>query len=298
MSQVASPSLEYVEGTKIFLKDNPQFDEFWVRDEVIAKNPSKLGLGELILKDKERMQPKAGRLDLLFEDADSEKRYEVEIMLGKLDESHIVRAIEYWDIEQSRYRDYDHCAVVIAEDITSRFLNVLSILNGAIPLIVLQLNAIQIGNTVTINFTKILDEASLGTDEEEEDKGEPVDRTYWDRSGSSISMKLVDQCFDILKEIDPSLTLKYNVHYIGLTQKNRANNFVAFRPKKRFLRIQIRANDFDAMINKFQNSNIDVLGVDKRRNILKLNIDEDEIDSNRELLKSVFTDAYNDYVRY
>ena len=30
---------------------------------------------------------------------------------------------EYWDIERRRYPQYDHCAVLIAEDITSRFLN-------------------------------------------------------------------------------------------------------------------------------------------------------------------------------
>jgi hypothetical protein len=63
-----------------------------------------------------------GRLDLLLQDVDTNRRYEVEIQLGKTDESHIIRTIEYWDIERKRYPQYDHCAVIIAEDITSRFL--------------------------------------------------------------------------------------------------------------------------------------------------------------------------------
>jgi len=54
-------------------------------------------LGDLIVKDKERIQPGAGRLDLLLQDPDTNLRYEVEIQLGKTDESHIIRTIEYWD---------------------------------------------------------------------------------------------------------------------------------------------------------------------------------------------------------
>jgi len=48
-----------------------------------------VGIGELILKDKERNQSRAGRLDLLFQDPDSNICYEVEIQLGKTDESPI-----------------------------------------------------------------------------------------------------------------------------------------------------------------------------------------------------------------
>jgi len=60
-------------------------------------------------------------------------RYEVEIQLGATNESHIIRTIEYWDIERRRYPQYDHTAVIIAEDITSRFLNVITLFNGLSP---------------------------------------------------------------------------------------------------------------------------------------------------------------------
>jgi hypothetical protein len=61
----------------------------------IAANPSILGLGDLEVRYKERTQPHAGRLDLLLQDPDTLKRYEVEIQLGATDESHIIRTIEY-----------------------------------------------------------------------------------------------------------------------------------------------------------------------------------------------------------
>ena len=137
--------------------------------QIIADDPSIIGLGELVLKDKERIQPRAGRLDLLMQDPDTNRRYEVEIQLGKTDESHIIRTIEYWDIEKKRYPQYDHCAVLIAEDITSRFLNVIGLFNGFIPVIAIQMNAYRIGNEVGLVFTKVLDEMPLGLVEEDEE---------------------------------------------------------------------------------------------------------------------------------
>src|SRR5205823_11704875 len=139
----------------------------WVQDR-IAEDPSLLGLGDLVLKDKERRQPHAGRLDLLFQDAEEDRRYEVEIQLGRTDESHIIRTIEYWDIERRRYPQYEHCAVVIAEDITSRFLNVISLFNGFIPLIAIKIQAIKVNENIGLIFTKVLDELLLGLVEEDE----------------------------------------------------------------------------------------------------------------------------------
>src|SRR3989337_788355 len=121
----------------ISLKDRPEFSEQWLEDQIV-ENPSILNLGEIEVRGRQRTQPRAGRLDLLLEDPESRKRYEVELQLGKTDESHIIRAIEYWDIERKRYPQYDHCAVLVAEDVTSRFLNILNLINGHIPLIVMQ----------------------------------------------------------------------------------------------------------------------------------------------------------------
>src|SRR6478735_3606441 len=134
--------MKLIRPEKLNLLTHKTLNETWVQ-QVIADDPTILGLGDLILKDKERIHPKAGRLDLLLQDSESNRRYEVEVQLGKVDESHIIRTIEYWDIERKRYPQYDHCAVIIAEDITSRFLNVISLFNKAIPLIALQMNALK-----------------------------------------------------------------------------------------------------------------------------------------------------------
>lgn len=125
--------MKYIKPERVFLLDHSELNERWVQQR-LAEDPSLLGLGDLILKDKERIQPHAGRLDLLCQDADSSRRYEIEIQLGKTNESHIIRTIEYWDIERKRYPQYDRTAVIVAETITSRFLNVIGLFNGFIPL--------------------------------------------------------------------------------------------------------------------------------------------------------------------
>jgi RecB family endonuclease NucS len=119
--------------------------EKWLQER-IEEDPSLLGLGDLQLIRRERQQSSGGRLDFLLYDPEQETRYEVEVMLGSLDESHIIRTIEYWDIERQRYPTYDHRAVIVAEEITARFFNIIRLLNRAVPLIALQLTAIPIGN--------------------------------------------------------------------------------------------------------------------------------------------------------
>ncbi len=68
--------------------------------------------------------------------------------------------------------------MLVAEDITSRFLNVISLFNKAIPLIAIQLRALDVGGVLTINATTVLDLARPGT-EEEDDAGQATDRGYW-----------------------------------------------------------------------------------------------------------------------
>lgn len=71
------------------MKASSETTEKWVQ-QIIVGNPSVLGLGDLDVKEVERRQPHAGRLDLLLVDPDSSTRYEVELQLGATDESHII----------------------------------------------------------------------------------------------------------------------------------------------------------------------------------------------------------------
>jgi len=189
--------------------------EKWVQQQ-IADDPSLLGLGDLILKDKERIQPRAGRLDLLLQDPETLKRYETEIQLGAIDESHIVRTIEYWDIERKRYPQYEHAAVIVAEEITARFLNAIQLFNGAVPLIALKMTGYKVGSEHALTFVKVLDEISYGLVDEDEPIAEPTDRNFWEVTrGSKRTVALTDELMKLVNAVEPKAALKYNKHYIG-----------------------------------------------------------------------------------
>lgn len=244
--------VEYERAERLSLRAHPEMSEKWVQD-LIAEDPSMLGLGDLELRQKERIQPRAGRLDLLLQDPDTKRRYEVELQLGATDETHIIRTIEYWDIERKRYPQYDHCAVLIAEDITSRFLNVISLFNGTMPLIAIQMQALKVAGKTTIVFTQVMDEMQRGlVDEDEDAEAYPADRPYWEGKGSKATLGLVDECLKLIKDLDPSIDLKYNKHYIGLARDGTPYNFVSFRPKKSTLTIELKlpqSDDIDTIID-------------------------------------------------
>lgn len=104
---------KFIKHQIINLKNHPEYNEKWVQD-IISRDPTILNLGDLVVKDTERLQPGGGRLDLLLYYPESNRRYEVELQLGKTDESHIIRTLEYWDYQRKRFPQYDHCAVIIA----------------------------------------------------------------------------------------------------------------------------------------------------------------------------------------
>ncbi len=219
---------------KISLKDTPKYTEKMIQ-EYISNNPKILGLGDLELRGKERLQPSTGRLDLLFQVPDSTQRYEVEIQLGKTDASHIIRTIEYWDIERKRYPQYDHCAVIVTEDIKSRFSNVIQLFNGNLPIIVIQMNAYETGGKIGLGFAKIIDKKEVGLVDEDEEVIEAIDKSYWEAKSSKQTVELANKLLNLITEIDPLYNIKYNKHYIGLTKDGKTNNFVSFRHRKDFL---------------------------------------------------------------
>jgi hypothetical protein len=255
--------MDYAKFEKISLRNHSVLNEKWVQDR-IAEDPSILGIGDVVLKDKERIQPRAGRLDLLLQEADGNRRYEVEIQLGATDEAHIIRTIEYWDIERKRYPQYEHTAVIVAEDITSRFLNVIGLFNGMIPLVAIQMNVLKIGDHIGLVFTTVLDHMPLGLIDEDEEVAEATDRAYWEQRGSKKTVALADQLLQLAKAHNPGLELKYNKFYIGIAKDGQPSNFVIFRPKKGFMRFEPRLQDSPETQERLEAAGLDVMDYDKR----------------------------------
>jgi hypothetical protein len=289
--------LLYVKPERILLANHSQLNERWVQEH-IAEDPSLLGLGDLELRGKERIQPHAGRLDLLFQDAETYKRYEVEVQLGKTDQSHIIRTIEYWDIERKRYPQYDHTAVIVAEDITSRFLNVISLFNGSIPLVAIKMQAFALGGQVSLVFTTVLDEMSRGlVDDDGDTQGIPTDRAYWEQRASRNSLEMTDSVLSLVRQLSPDFSLSYNKHYIGLRKNGQPNNFVVFIPKRDWLRFEPRIERSDAIQTKLEEAReagVDVIPYDIRGGRYRIRLFKDDIQKHEDLIRHLIRKAYED----
>lgn len=284
---------KYVKHETISLRNHPDITERWVQ-EIIADDPSILGLGEIVLKEKERIQPGAGRLDLLFQDQDENIRYEVEIQLGKTDERHIIRTIEYWDIERRRFPQYDHVAVIVAEDITSRFLNVINLFNGVIPLIAIQLNAIKVSDQISLVFTTVMDRRVIGSEEEEEAQ-EATNREYWEKRGTKATVQLADELLELAKRCDNSLELKYNKFYIGLARDGQPFNFIVFKPQKNAIRIELKLKRNDELEEQLNSAGLEVLEYSTRYGRYRIRLSKDDIKKHGELLLSLMEQSYTNF---
>ena len=281
----------YVKFETVSLKNHMEINEKWVQQR-IESDPSILGLGDLTVRQSEKIQQSGGRLDILLQDDDSKTRYAVELQLGKTDETHIIRTIEYWDNERKRNQNYNYIAVIIAEDITNRFFNVISLFNGSIPIIAIQLKGIKYKNDLGLDFTTVLD---LITPDEEEEIGETVDRAWWEKSATKDTVKMTDMLLIYISGFANGFSLKYNKHYIGLTQNETAKNFATFRPRKSVLQLSIklkRNEEIDEIVN---NSDLEQLAYDNQWKEYRFRIRQEDLISSKDVIVDLLKRAYESY---
>jgi predicted transport protein len=283
--------MKYVPSRVINLKKSPDHNEKWVQ-EVIATNPEILGLGEITLRETERRQLNGGRLDLMFDDEAAKVRYTVELQLGATDEAHIIRAIEYWDNERSRNPHIDHIAVIVAEDVTTRFLNVISLFNKSIPLVAIQLSAIQVGEDVTINCVKVLDLSTTMGWEDDNTAAVATDRAYWLKKATSQTVALADKMLGIVHEVvgNTGLELNYNKHYIGLATGGVANNFISMKPRKQNLMLQLKIARTEEVTDLIEQS-LELISYDNRWGLYQVRVTQNDLTDNRALLADLIRKA-------
>jgi len=263
-------------------------------------DPSLLGLGDVELIAAEKIQPRAGRLDLLLYDEQLNRRYEVELMLGATDPSHIIRSIEYWDIERRRYPAYDHVAVLVAEDITSRFLNVMALLAGSIPLIAIQVVALQVGDKIALHFVRVLDQTALREDDTHDSAGgdgrgggETTDRAFWQAKVSPEVLARCDAVAELMHELTgESYELIYHKVVIDIERSGGGETPIWVNPQKTLLRVGAYVPDPEAWAKRFDD--VGQLATLRRGNkAVAASFKPQDFDAHRELLKEFFQVALN-----
>lgn len=279
----------YEKATMFRLGSNGWAEEFV--QHLIAEDPSILGLGDLVVKEKERIQPGGGRLDFLLQNSPASVRYEVEIQLGETNPSHIIRTVEYWDRERRNSPQFEHVAVIIAEEITSRFFNVISLFNQHIPLIAVKMSGIEVGGKKSILFTKVLDHAKKI--QEDEDAGIPeTSRAYWEEKTSQASMALVDEIIGAAKKIDPAIGPRFNKGSVPLKKGGQFWRFLTIYPKKKAVKMSLPVSQSDQIEAQLTDADIDFEAYNPIRNRYLLTLAPDDLPKNSALLQSLIAMAY------
>jgi hypothetical protein len=189
------------------------FNEYWLQEQ-IWENPGCLELGDLESISKEKQTSSGGKLDILLKNPVDDSMYEVEVMLGETDASHIIRTIEYWDLIKKKWPQRQHFAVLVAEKITKRFFNVIQLMSNSIPIVAIQANIIDIEGKRSLHFTKILD----SYEEPEDDltvSTEIYDRKYWEKKSIYV-LEIAERILEITSEIYDSASLVFGKSRISI----------------------------------------------------------------------------------
>jgi len=257
------------------------FDEHWLQNQ-IYRNPICLGLGELDPVAKEQQQASGGRLDILLKDPEDDSMYEVEIMLGETDESHIIRTIEYWDNEKRKWPQRQHYAVLVAEGITRRFFNVIQLLSQSIPIIAIQVNLIDSEGHKSLHFSKVLDtyeEPDDGTRNEE-----TYDETFWKKK-APWTLETARALLNVIGDMFDSPTIHFVQNYVAIDVLG--NNYFWFQKrsaKKSLFGFQISEEHLDDVSKLIDEKNISFV---QKRNRFKITCDAEFIEKNRELVRQI-----------
>jgi len=257
------------------------FDEFWLQDQ-IYENPNCLGLGELEAVSKERLQFSGGRLDILLKNPEDDTMYEVEVMLGETDESHIIRTIEYWDNEKRRWPQRQHYAVLVAESITRRFFNVIQLLSHSIPMIAIQANIIESHGKKAIHFSKILD-----TYEEPDDgagDAEIYDEAFWKKK-APWTIDAANEFLNTIGDSFESPSFRFLKYYIAINVNGK--NYFRFNRRsagKSLLNFRTKADQIDDVATLLDEKNISFV---QKRNRFRFKVDKNFITNHLELLERI-----------
>lgn len=244
---------EIKSGRKIFIRNTGK-DEYWLQD-LIYENPGILGLGDLVPISKEKRQSSGGKLDILLKNPEDNSMYEIEVMLGETDPSHIMRTIEYWDIEKRRYPQRQHFPVLVAESFNKRYFNVIQILSLNIPMIAIQADLIEVGGQKIIHFTKILD---IYEEQAEDDDANIVNEASWSNN-SNWTLQTAKEFLSMINSGGLALKLNFTQSYVALTDTYGYNAYT-FRKRtdpKSALHFKVKNDEkLETMKSIFDNASL------------------------------------------
>jgi len=209
--------------------------------------------------------------------------YEVEVMLGETDETHIIRTIEYWDNEKRRWPQRQHFAVLVAEYINRRFFNVIHLLSNSIPIIAIQASLLQSNDKKSLFFTTLLDTYEEIDDETSFDD-KTYNREYW-VSKAKWTLDIVETLLSVTADIFTEPTLHYVKNYIAINVSG--NNYLWIHKRssdKSLLGFRMAQPLQDEVVTLLDGNNISYV---RKPKAFRITVDKQMIEKNRDVFRSI-----------
>jgi hypothetical protein len=164
-----------------------------------------------------------------------------------------------------------------------------------IPLIAIQMKAVQIEDKIGLLFTTVLNQMSFGLVEEDEEVQEPADRSYWESRATKKTVAMADKLLEMVKQHDKTYELKYNKFYIGLAKNGQPSNFLIFSPKKSFLKFQPRLEKSQEIQDSLEEAGLDIMDYSLRNGRYRIRLQPGDIEKHKEIISEIITKAYESY---
>lgn len=109
---------------------------------------------------------------------------------------------------------------------------------GSIPLIAIQLVALQVGEKIALHCVRVLDQTALRTDDEYETGGGrggqvEINRAYWEHKASDETLGLTDTVLNIVnEESGQPHALRYRKAFIVIVPERNGHANIWVRPRK------------------------------------------------------------------
>lgn len=158
----------------------------------------------------------------------------------------------------------------------------IGLLNKAIPIIALQLNAFAMDDKLLINVARVLDVVEEGEDE----PGEAVDQKYWENRASKKSMELLYALVESIKKASLDVRMKYNRGHVALV--TTGNNFCWLNPRKgAHIHFKVRPGSEarEAFLSRLEDKGIECSLM--KTEFLRINLNWKEFEENQNLIQEI-----------
>lgn len=116
-------------------------------------------------------------------------------------------------------------------------------------------------------------------------------RESWEERATSEALYIIDSCISLLVETNSELGLNYTNSYIGINRSGKPYNFVVFKPRSTFVRLEVLVSNPYVWSEILYQSGFKISSIG-RKGRLKLRVDRDNVNFHKDKLRSFLKQAY------